>query len=512
VDRSEWHRSSLHRIAINVRPPGLSKYFKSNDELINRIWYAGAYTVQLNTIDPHQARVWPPPAVGWENDAVISDGSSVLVDGAKRDRTIWPGDLGISQPTAFVSTGDTLSSRSVLDLLYQEQDPDGGLPYCGPPVKCGTVSDTYHLWTLIASAEFFRNTHDRAWLDDHWQQYKAGIAFSLSKLDSNGLMSVTLPADWGREYPLNGESLSPNALLYRALVLGASLAQEEKDEITEQRYLSISSVLKQRVNTRLWDAASGIYRDTPEEGMHPQDGNALAVWFGIPDSPAKMLSISRALRSNWNDYGALTPERPNAIATFPGSIEVASHFVANDDRTGLDLIRREWGYMLNSPLGTQSTFWEGYLADGTFDYETSSMSKAHGWATGPTFALTYYVLGIMPALDGGDYTLVPHPGDLARVEGRLLLAAGSVDVAWERKNYPASFTLKVGTPSGTSGRIGVPTFGQQVRILVDEKVIWEGCGATASRSVSNNLIWTDGVYVYLEHSEGSHTFQSVPCD
>jgi hypothetical protein len=307
VDRSEWHRSSLHRIAINVRPPGLSKYFKSNDELINRIWYAGAYTVQLNTIDPHQARVWPPPAVGWENDAVISDGSSVLVDGAKRDRTIWPGDLGISQPTAFVSTGDTLSSRSVLDLLYQEQDPDGGLPYCGPPVKCGTVSDTYHLWTLIASAEFFRNTHDRAWLDDHWQQYKAGIAFSLSKLDGNGLMSVTLPADWGREYPLNGESLSPNALLYRALVLGASLAQEEKDEITEQRYLSISSVLKQRVNTRLWDAASGIYRDTPEEGMHPQDGNALAVWFEIPDSPAKMLSISRALRSNWNDYGALTP-------------------------------------------------------------------------------------------------------------------------------------------------------------------------------------------------------------
>lgn len=41
-------------------------YFLSNDDLLNRIWYAGAYTVQLNTIDPHQGRPWPPPAVGWE--------------------------------------------------------------------------------------------------------------------------------------------------------------------------------------------------------------------------------------------------------------------------------------------------------------------------------------------------------------------------------------------------------------------------------------------------------------
>ena len=45
-------------------------YFHSNDELLNKIWYAGAYTVQLDTIDPNQGRVWPAPSTGWENNGV----------------------------------------------------------------------------------------------------------------------------------------------------------------------------------------------------------------------------------------------------------------------------------------------------------------------------------------------------------------------------------------------------------------------------------------------------------
>ena len=38
--------------------------FYSSDDVLNRIWYAGAYTVQMDTIDPKQGRVWPPPAAG----------------------------------------------------------------------------------------------------------------------------------------------------------------------------------------------------------------------------------------------------------------------------------------------------------------------------------------------------------------------------------------------------------------------------------------------------------------
>ena len=40
-------------------------------------------------------RRWPAPAVGWDNNATCGVGDVVLVDGAKRDRVIWPGDMGV---------------------------------------------------------------------------------------------------------------------------------------------------------------------------------------------------------------------------------------------------------------------------------------------------------------------------------------------------------------------------------------------------------------------------------
>jgi hypothetical protein len=170
--------------------------------------------------------------------------------------------------------------------------------------------------------------------------------------------------------------------------------------------------------------------------------------------------------------------------------------------------------MLNSPLGTNSTFWEGYLSNGGFDYETSSMSKAHGWATGPTSALSYYVLGIMPSTrNGDDYSLIPHPGDLMRVEGRLTLVGGPVDVLWEKRPDLSTFTMHVGVAGNLSGTVGVPTFGQPARILIDEKIVWAGCSSTHPlvsagpfRAISN-----DNQYVYFQGLTGSHTLSSIAC-
>ena len=84
------------------------------------------------------------------------------------------------------------------------------------------------------------------------------------------------------------------------------------------------------------------------------------------------------------------------ISTFAGSMELMAHFEAGADQRGLDLIRTMWGFMLKAPKGTASTFWEGFNPDGSFAYDGSYTSLAHGWGTGPTSALTFYVLGAAP--------------------------------------------------------------------------------------------------------------------
>lgn len=81
--------SSLH--------PGLPNL----DELLNRIWYAGAYTNQMCTINPNNGDSvihigatqysMSDVNVTWYNNQTITDGNSALVDGAKRDRLVWAG-------------------------------------------------------------------------------------------------------------------------------------------------------------------------------------------------------------------------------------------------------------------------------------------------------------------------------------------------------------------------------------------------------------------------------------
>ena len=141
------------------------------------------------------------PATGWNNGVTIGSGDTLLVDGtknayllhlfilkmiilprqardkhretskqrdgfftgAKRDRTIWPGDMGVSVATALATTGEANSSINSLETLYALQAPSGMLPYVGPQVYCQKAwpeakdeecvegshnSDMYHLWVI----------------------------------------------------------------------------------------------------------------------------------------------------------------------------------------------------------------------------------------------------------------------------------------------------------------------------------------------------------------------------
>lgn len=463
-------------LAISFAPsmPDLrayDNYFYSSDPLLNRIWYAGAYTAQTNTIAPTTGRVWCPPSSGWDNSGTVGVGDEVLVDGAKRDRTVWPGDLGVSVPTEFTSLGDMTPTRNALTTLFDHQTASGELPFAGPEVNFYR-SDTYHLWTLIGTATYVQDTHDTTWLAGEWTNYVRALQFSLVKVGSDRLMNVTGTADWARG-DQGGENIEANTLLYRALVTGSELATLRGDASDANTWTAAAAKLKTAANANLWDDAAGQYRDNPSSDLHPQDGNSLAVWYGLAPSD-RAARISTALTANWNAYGATTPEKGGEIGTFPGSMEVQAHLVAGDATRALKLMRREWGYMLNSPLGTGSTFWEGYLANGQFGYGGQYMSGAHGWSTGPTSALTYYVLGIRPTTVGGGYAIHPEPGDLTATQGSLKTPLGDITLAWKHDVRTRSFTEQLDAPTSAVTGVEVPTFGATTLVTVNGRRAWDG--------------------------------------
>lgn len=68
-------------------------YFHSSDELLNRIWYSGAYTLQTNFVPVNTGRQVPFVVTGWANNGTLGPGDTIVVDGAKRDRAVWPGNV-----------------------------------------------------------------------------------------------------------------------------------------------------------------------------------------------------------------------------------------------------------------------------------------------------------------------------------------------------------------------------------------------------------------------------------
>ena len=362
------------------------------------------------------------------------------------------------------------STRNALTTLFNQQRASGELPYSGPPFNLWG-SDTYHLWTLHVSSLYYNYTADRAWLDSVWPRFTRAMTYITNKIDSSNLLNVTNTADWARSGQ-GGLNLQANALMYATLIGASRLATAVGDSALASGYANRAATLKTAANARLWDAGAGMYRDNPTSGMYPQDGNALAVWYGLTDTAAKNTSVVQRLAQRWNAYGATTPEWGGGVHPFPGSMEVHAHFTANDDHTALAQIRRTWGYMLDSPIGTKSTMWEGISASGGLAYHPPFMSLSHGWSTGPTSALTFSVLGTAPEPAIGQYRFVPHPGDLTSVEGRITLPQGAVNASWSRNPSAGTFTSRLTSPAGTTGRVGIPKLTGNITVSVNGAVVW----------------------------------------
>ncbi|TBU60052.1 Six-hairpin glycosidase [Dichomitus squalens] len=446
-------------------------WFHSNDEKLNRVWYAGAYTDQLVTIDPTRGNAVIYPAstssgssadgFNWYLNTTITNGTSTVTDGAKRDRLVWSGDMSIAVPGIAVTTFDLISVQNALDSLYSLQNPDGMLPYAGIPFNdAGTVSFTYHLYALIGVGNFFHYGGDRSYLDGKWAQWKAGMEWAAAQIDGTGLANVTSSADWLR-FGMGGHNIEANSILFYTLNLGVALAQNQNDSATADRWAQLAAGIQAAAIPLLWQPDVGLFRDNETTTLAPQDGNSWAVKSGLVTNASQVVQISNALQGRWGQYGAPAPEAADAVSPFISGFELETHFAANRTTAALTLIRNMWAdFMLDDVRMTNSTFIEGYSTSGELHYapygdEDARISLAHGWGTGPTSSLTTYVGGIqLVGAAGATWAIVPQVGDLTHVDAGFSTTLGRFSSKWFTDG--SVFRLEISTPKGTTGTVGIP--------------------------------------------------------
>jgi hypothetical protein len=323
--------------------------------------------------------------------------------------------------------------------------------------------------TLIGSHDYFLHTNDRDFLDIIWSKHILAVDFITQKIDSSGSLSVTGTEDWGR-IGQGGHNTEAQMLLYRTLRTAGAMATWKGDNTRAGTWWAQSDKLKGIINSAYWDAGAGAFKNSDvDAGVHPQDANSLALSYSVADD-SKMNIISQSLTKNWGPIGAICPELPHNIVTFIESIEIKGHFVARQATRALDLIRRSWGWYLDNPLGTGSTTIEGYRDDGSFGYRAeqgypnySYTSHAHGWGTGPTDALTTYLVGLRITQPGGSsWNLSPQFGDLKHAEAGFMSPLGKFIAAWDV--YDDGYHLGWLVPESSTGSIILPARGRNPSI------------------------------------------------
>ncbi len=477
-------------------------YFVSSSDVLNRAWYQSAYTVQLDSLPANsEPGVQTPP---------------VIVDGAKRDRKVWGGDLLTADQNAYYSTGASANVKGSLEVLARLQSPEGEISGQATQNSNDYWSEAYSMTWVAGLAEYYRYTGDADFAREQWPAVQRELAWNASHVDGRGLL-ITNGWTW---HPVDGQQFegaitADNALYFHVLQGAAELAAGLGHDGEAVGYRQRAAVLKDAINRELFNPATGEYdiSDT-RRGHAAQDANALAVLYGI--APAgRVAAILTALRDRlWTPNGPLafspstgllgayseTGERVGAISPFSSALELWARLSAGDTAGGLTLLRTLWGPMADphNPLYSGTT-WEVLNPAGQPGFG-SVTSLSHAWGAGAAPALSGYVLGVRPQSAGYRTWLVePQPGDLAWAQGRVPTAYGGLGVKWGHRG--GVFAMEVVAPTATSGTIGVPRLdARDISVRVNGHIVWDRDGF--HRAAGVRAARQDEAHIYLDVTKG----------
>jgi len=525
---------------LRPKPGDYVGHFLSSDDTLNQAWYAGAYTINLDTFgDPARGNKF------------------ALTDGAKHDRLVWLGDLAMeSLVGAYTVRQMPPIIRRSLQMFTCQQYPDGSIQMAsdtnvscaapGPPngipaaarkkaLRRGSCScifsvrlPEYTAWFVIAAANHYQLSADRRVVK--WLPVMRRAVKFFQRRRRGGLFFTNPSGDinWHPPDIPGGADANTNAVWVRALRQLAVLEGEIGSPVEAKRDAKLAKSTAAALRRRLFDPAAGAMHLNAADttGNHTQDANAEAVIAEVLKGASAVSALNYVQAHLWGPFGPATGEFDNdpymsrIISPFISGWEMIARFGIGNTNTALDLIRRQWGQMLRSDPNT--TLWEkmtvgggvpayqGANADGSPIVERPNVvpgsgetSLAHGWSAGPTYALSAYVAGMRPVEPGFKRWLVqPQLGDLHFAQGQVKTPHGSLASRWEIDPSHRSFRLTVRAPHGTTGTVGVPLAGAKRTIALDGKIVWRGKrpapGVDAKRR---------GDYVLFDQEKaGTHTY------
>ena len=360
--------------------------FSCSEKRLEDIWNVGAYTVHLNM----QEYLW---------------------DGIKRDRLVWIGDMHPEMLTICSVFGDnecvTKSMDHVRSITPYTEWMNGHL--------------SYSMWWVLLQHDWYYHSGNMAYLEENKEYLFNLLERAVLLIDESGGFAYSggMFVDWSSKDTPYAET-GVIATVALALKNGADLA----------RILD---------NAQLAERCMAAYGRIDRSKLK-YDGNkqvaALVAVSGL-EPPEKI------------NKNVLSKAPLDGLSTFIGGYVLEARAEAGDVEGALRIIREYWGAMLD--FGA-TTFWEDFdlawtenaapidepVPDGkrdihgdfgNFCYKQFRHSLCHGWASGPTWFMTRYLLGVRILSPGCKKLLIkPCLADLDYVKGKFPTPYGAVTI------------------------------------------------------------------------------------
>lgn len=376
--------------------------FKCNDELLNKIWETGAYTVLLNMND----YIW---------------------DGVKRDRLVWAGDMHPEVSVISAVFGDDNSIRNSLRMLRN----------ITPKGKWMNDTPTYSMWWLIIQNDYYMHWGNRDFLEEN-KDAIIQISDQLIELKENGFKPgptpVTFFVDWSSAgQPCEQEGV--NALIGMALRASGNMMSLSGDEEQAKKYIEYSDKI------------------ACEEIGISEINNRIAALMYLSGKRDK--EIEEIVKNT----------TVNEMSCFLGYYILKALSLCEKQNHALDIIRNYWGLMLKmgatsfweefKPEWAENASRIDELPEdkkayihrdfGEHCYKKYRLSLCHGWASGPTAFLMEQIGGIT-ILEPGckKMRIAPKPGGLEWFDIKYPTPYGTMSISYKKENEKEN--IKIDAP------------------------------------------------------------------
>ena len=442
------------RKVAQTKPVNYNGSFECDNDMLNRIWYTGAYSVRVNMLYNYI--------------------SPILMD--RGDRYSWAGDAHLIQAAALVAFGNYPHVRQ--NLLLNSDKAQG--------------INSYDLLWIKSAIDYYYHTGEIDLFREHSTLIAEKLDYAnavLNNCDKNGIPIAgnLFYIGWderlgaGFEYSSN----PTNVLNYRFVWFETLRMAVEAFRVAGENGLSkkYETIMKEQFT---------------------QFTRKKTAFLDNLDIHAAAQAINTGLLTKEQEQWLFDKYYPNRLhrvsfSPFNGYFILESMARRGEYAKALETIDDCWGSMVRYGGTTYFEVFHPSWADvfakngAVANCQSGYTSLCHPWGSGVTRWITDEILGIKPVTPAYRKALIkPNPVNLLRLKGSVPTPSGVIlaDFDFEKGNAVISI------PENSTAMFGYPKRGQEIiSIKENDKIVWQKGGLA------------DDTHVYINSVEvGRHSY------